>query len=271
MVLHPVERDGHVAGAVGLVELPRAGLVAGHLAVLGQRDVHRLVDAAVVGAVLVGDLLRALERGPLVVDHELVVAGHVLRVVLGVGGLGAGVFVRRGDQPAVVGRQQLAHAYLVHLAGVGEAAVVHDVRGAVVVHERRVVALRDFDVRVVVAAPLDRAHETHADLALPVVADGVLADCGVAVFIDVRTGDLVGAEHAHLVAAGLLQVAVGCEQIPVAVGMQQVRAFAGVAEAAAELDAVVGVGLVLDRLVRGAVVAQAGLRIELEHPHAAEP
>ena len=56
-----------------------------------------------------------------------------------------------------------------------------------------------------------------------------------------------------------------------AVGMQQVRAFAGVAEAAAELDAVVGVGLVLDRLVRGAVVAQAGLRIELEHPHAAEP
>jgi len=53
--------------------------------------------------------------------------------------------------------------------------------------------------------------------------------------------------------------------------MQQVRAFAGVAETAAELDAVVGVGLVLDRLVRGAVVAQAGLRIELEHPHAAEP
>ena len=56
---------------------------------------------------------------------------------------------RRGDQPAVVGRQQLAHAYLVHLAGVGEAAVVHDVRGAVVVHERRVVALRDFDVAII--------------------------------------------------------------------------------------------------------------------------
>ena len=56
-----------------------------------------------------------------------------------------------------------------------------------------------------------------------------------------------------------------------AVGVGQIRAFAGVAEAAGHLDAVVGVGLVLDGLVGGGVVAQAGGRVELEHPDAAEP
>ena len=53
--------------------------------------------------------------------------------------------------------------------------------------------------------------------------------------------------------------------------MQQVGAFAGVAEAAAELHAIVGVGLVRFGGVGGVVVAQAGRRVELEHPHAAEP
>lgn len=59
-------------------------------------------------------------------------------------------------------------------AGTGETGMVHEVSGAVVVNERGIVALGDFDIRVVVAAPLDRAHQALADVALPVVADGLV-------------------------------------------------------------------------------------------------
>lgn len=96
-------------------------------------------------------------------------------------------------------------------AGTGETGMVHEVSGAVVVNERGIVALGDLDVRVVVAAPLDRAHQALADVALPVVADGLGGNRGVAGFVNVRAGDVLGAEHADLVATGLLQRAVGGE------------------------------------------------------------
>lgn len=172
------ELKRHLVGAFH--GLPSARLVAGHGAVFLQGDVDGLVHAAIDGARLIGDLLRALEIAGLVVRHHLVIAGDVGGLVALLVGLGARVFVRCGHQPSVGGRQQLVHAHLMLFAGTGETGMVHEVSGAVVVNERGIVALGDFDVRVVVAAPLDRAHQALADVALPVVADGLGGNRGVA-------------------------------------------------------------------------------------------
>ena len=59
------ELKRHLVGAFH--GLPSARLVAGHGAVFLQGDVDGLVHAAIVGARLIGDLLRALEIAGLVV------------------------------------------------------------------------------------------------------------------------------------------------------------------------------------------------------------
>ena len=139
---------------------------------------------------------------------QFVVADKVGGVVSLLVGLGAGVFVRRGDQPAAGSGQKFAHANLMFFSGAGETGVVYEIDGSVIIHQDGVVALRYLDVGIIVAAPLNRAHQSDAGITLPVVTDGARGDSGVAGFIDIRTGDVLGTEHADLVAAGLLKVAI---------------------------------------------------------------
>ena len=157
------------------------------------------------------------------------------------------------------------------LSSVGEASVIDHVCSAVLVHECRVVPLCNLDVGVVVAAPFHGCHETYAGFAKPVAADGCGGDCGVAIFVHIWTGDVFGTEFADLVAAGLLQCGIGDEQVPVIALFHDVGAFAGVAMAAGDFDAVVLVGLVFNGFVSGAVVAQTIGSVKFEHPQSAEP
>ncbi len=89
--------------------------------------------------------------------------------------------------------------------------------------------------------------------------------------VDIRAGDLLRPEHADLVAAFLLEMAIGDEQVPPAARMDQIGAFSGVAVSAGDLHAVVGVGgIMLCEVVR-CVVAQPCGRVEPQHPDPAEP
>ena len=155
-----------------------------------------------------------------------------------------------------------------------EARVVHE-EHASVLHALNggIMPLRDFDIVEVVgaAAPENRRGEPYAGATKLVVGNLAGADRRIAVLVRVRSEQRLRTEHADLVSAGAAKPAVRHEQIPPSVGAKEVCAFAGIPVSSGNLHAVIRIGGVLDERITHGMVAQAGFRIELEHPDAAEP
>ena len=117
---------------------------------------------------------------------------------------------------------------------------------SVIVHKCGIVSLRG--IRTVIAAPLIVGHQPLTDIPGNVVCTGGI-DGGIAVHIDVGACRGFAAEYAHIVAALVVEVAVGQEHVVIALGrtgrahILNVGSFAGYPVTACNMGAEVGIRL----------------------------